>query len=205
MDDAERRAAFQAALNNEYFVLQSARGSTVAESGTRASLYVLSLSSTLVAIGFVARSGSAVGPFLAVVLPTLFVLGLFTVVRLVDTGVDNLRCLRSMARIRRYYADLAPEGSQLFSVDKAVASTAVRRRRVAGASTIATMIAVVNAVVGSTAVALLVAHVRGGFDRGLGLPVGVGASVGVILVGAFLLYQDRRYNSLAPIAPEEDV
>jgi hypothetical protein len=86
-----------------------------------------------------------------------------------------------------------------------VASTAVRRRRVAGASTIATMIAVVNAVVGSTAVALLVAHVRGGFDRGLGLPVGVGAAVGVILVGAFLLYQDRRYNSLAPIAPEEDV
>ena len=39
------QAVFEAALNNEYFVLQAARGSTIAESGTRATLYVLSLSS----------------------------------------------------------------------------------------------------------------------------------------------------------------
>jgi hypothetical protein len=201
MEDAERRAAFEAALNNEYFVLQSGRGSTVAESGTRASLYVLSLSSTLVAIGFVAQSSVALGPFLAVVLPTLFVLGLFTVVRLVDTGVENRRCLRSMARIRGHYAGLAPEAPRFFAVDEA--TTAARRGRLAGGSTIATMIAVVNTVVGSTAVALLVAHLRGGFDRDFGLPVGVGAGVGLVLVVAVLVYQDRRYQALGPAATDD--
>ena len=111
----ERRDAFEAALNNHYFILQSSRGNAVAESGTRASLYVMSLSSALVAIGFVVQSRSALGPFLSVVLPTLFVLGLFTIVRLVDTGVENRDCLQAMERIRRYYAELAPEAPSSFS------------------------------------------------------------------------------------------
>ena len=45
MDDAERRAAFLAALNNHYFVLQSAASNTITESAARASLYLVSLSS----------------------------------------------------------------------------------------------------------------------------------------------------------------
>jgi hypothetical protein len=207
-EHVERRAAFEAALNNQYFVLQSSRGNTVAESGTRASLYVMALSSTLVAIGFVAQSHAALGPFLAVVLPTLFVLGLFTVVRLVDTGVENLSCLRAMARIRRHYAVLAPAAPQFFgggpdAGGSALAAVAASRGKRVGLFTIASMIAAVNAVVGGTGITLLVAHLRGGFGQGFILPLAVGVLVGLALMAAFLVYQDWRYVALASTPWEE--
>jgi len=200
---AERRAAFEAALNNHYFVLQSSRGNTVAESGTRASLYVMALSSTLVAIGFVAQSHAALGPFLAVVLPTLFVLGMFTVVRLVDTGVENLSCIGAMASIRRHYAGLVPEAVPFFSDTphagaSASATVAFRRGKRVGLFTIASMIAVVNAVVGGTGITLVVAYLHGGFSQGFALPIAVGVVAGLSLTGMFLVYQDRRYAALAP-------
>jgi hypothetical protein len=206
---AEGRAAFEAALNNQYFVLQSSRGNTVAESGTRASLYVMALSSTLVAIGFVAQSRSALGPFLAVVLPTLFVLGLFTLVRLVDTGVENLSCIRSMERIRRHYAELAPEAALFFgdtpdAGGSALAAAAARRGKRIGLFTIGSMIAVVNSMVGGTGIALLVASLRGGFGQGFALPVTVGALAGLALVAAFLVYQDRRYHALVATPTAKD-
>jgi hypothetical protein len=205
MDDSEGRDAFRAALNNHYFVLQSAASSTISESGTRASLYVLALSSTLVAVGFVSQARSALGPFLAVVLPTLFILGLFTVVRLVDTGVENVTYLRSMARVRRYYAGLAPEaqaffGSEQNDVGEALTFLAVGTRRSAWLYTIATMIAVVNSTVAGAGATLLVAHLAGGPERALGLELGCGVAVGLLLVAAFLVYQDRRYRVLAETA-----
>jgi hypothetical protein len=48
--------AFLTALTTEHFVLQTAAGATVSEAATRASLYLLSLSSSLVAMGFAAHS-----------------------------------------------------------------------------------------------------------------------------------------------------
>jgi uncharacterized membrane protein (GlpM family) len=203
----ERRAAFEAALNNHYFILQSSRGNTVTESGTRASLYVMSLSSALVAIGFVAQSPSALGPFLTVVLPTLFVLGLFTIVRLVDTGVENRDCLQAMERIRRYYAGLVPEAPQFFHYRSNVSSSvsalvAIRRGKRVGLFTIASMIAVLNSVVGSTGIALLVAWLQGGFSRGFILPIAVGTLVGLALIAIFLVYQDRRYAALTLTSEE---
>jgi hypothetical protein len=166
----ERRAALEAALNNQYCVLQSTRGNTITESGTRASLYVLSLSSTLVAIGFVAQSPSLLGPFLAVTLPTLVVLGLFTRVQLVDTGVENLNCVRSMEQIRCHYAKLAPEAPQFCGGPGAnvppLAALAVRRGKRVGLFSSATMIAVVTSVVGGTVMTLLVAYLRGGCSQG---------------------------------------
>jgi hypothetical protein len=198
-EHAEQRAAFEAAPNNEYFVLQSRRGITVAESGTRASLYVIALSSALVAIGFVAQSPSALGPFPAVVLPTLFVLGLFTVVRLVDTGVENRSRLHAMERIRRHYAELVPEAPRFFGggpdyAGEALGSIAVRRGRRSGLFTIASMIAVVNNVIAGAGITLLVAHLRGGFGQGFILPIAIGVLVGLVLTAAFLVYQDRRYE-----------
>ncbi|MGH9031772.1 MAG: hypothetical protein ACRDZV_06540, partial [Acidimicrobiia bacterium] len=179
MEESDRESAFQAALGNEYFVLQSAASTTVSESGTRASLYAFSLSSALVAVGFVSQTERAFGPFLAVVLPTLFVLGVFTTVRLVDTGVQNVSYLRAMARIRRYWAELVPDAPAFFGtggddLHAALASLAVSYGPVAELFTIASMIATVNSVVGGTGVALLVSHVRGGSDPGLAFPVGLG-------------------------------
>lgn len=203
MDDTERSAAFRAALDNHYFVLQSAAGITTSESGNRASLYVMALSSTLVAIGFVAQSRPLLGPFVAVVLPTLFVLGLFTVVRLVDTGVQNVIYLRDMAKIRRHYADLVPEAGDFFGTDRddlrtALATLAVGRGSRPELFTVASMIAVIDSVVGGAGVALLLGYLGSGMDRPPGLWVAFGVLAGVALYVAFLLYQHRRYQFLVP-------
>jgi hypothetical protein len=68
-------------LTTEHFTLQGARGSTVSESSARAALYVGAVSSALIALGFIAQAselGTAFDAFALVVLPTLYVLGIFT-------------------------------------------------------------------------------------------------------------------------------
>jgi hypothetical protein len=87
MNEKEPSAAFISALTTEHYVLQSAISANTSEVGTRASLYLFSLSSSLVALGFTSRSPDLFGPFVAIVLPALFILGLFTAVRLVDSNL----------------------------------------------------------------------------------------------------------------------
>ena len=90
MDDKERLSAFMSAMTIEHLVLQSAIGVTISEAGSRASIYVFALSSSLVAMGFVAQSPDALVPFVATVLPALFVLGIFTILRMVDIAAENM-------------------------------------------------------------------------------------------------------------------
>jgi len=52
MDDQRGDGGLLSAVTTEHFVLQSANGSTYAEASARSSLYVMALSSTLVAMGF---------------------------------------------------------------------------------------------------------------------------------------------------------
>ena len=79
------------ALTTEHFTLQGARSQTASESASRASLYILSVSSTLVALGFIGQAsqiGDAFDAFALTVLPTLYVLGVFTFVRVVECGAQ---------------------------------------------------------------------------------------------------------------------
>ena len=76
MNEKEPSSAFISALTTEHYVLQSAISGNTSEVGTRASLYLFSLSSSLVALGFASRSPELFGPFVAIVLPALFILGL---------------------------------------------------------------------------------------------------------------------------------
>jgi hypothetical protein len=97
-------------LTTEHFTLQGARASTVSESSARAALFVGAVSSTLVALGFIAQAselGSAFDTFVLVVLPTLYVLGLFTFVRLVTSSTEDLLYGRAINRIRNNYQEVA--------------------------------------------------------------------------------------------------
>ena len=76
MDEATRQSALMSALTTEHFVLQTATSSTISEASARSSLYVFSLSSSLVAMGFMAESREVFIPFVASVLPALFLLGI---------------------------------------------------------------------------------------------------------------------------------
>jgi len=70
---SDRSSAFFSALLTEQFVQQSVRGVTVSESSSRASLYMFTLSSALIAYGFLADTDVAAA-YLGVVLPIVFLL-----------------------------------------------------------------------------------------------------------------------------------
>jgi hypothetical protein len=208
MDDKERQAAFMTALTTEHFVLQTAASATVSEAAARASLYVLSLSSSLVAMGFASQSRVAFLAFAGAVLPALFLLGLFTVYRLVDTGIENQQYLAGIARIRGYYRSLTPEAAEYFSAESGrwpEAHTAPPLRYgplVAFLTTAASMIAFINSMVGGAGVALLVSHVL--IHDPIALAVGLGAATTLALMVAFLIFQRWRYSVSAPQAAPPD-
>src|SRR4029434_7336798 len=112
MDENSERSALLSALTTEHFVLQTANNSTYSEASARSTLYVMALSSALVTMGFVASSTDLLVPFAAISLPAVFLLGIFTVVRLVESALESMQCLTGIARIRGYYRTLGPEAAR---------------------------------------------------------------------------------------------
>jgi hypothetical protein len=101
-------------LTTEHFVLQTARGGTIGESNGRAAIYLGTVSSGLIALGFAAGDNHRFALFAGTILPAVLILGWFTFVRLVQTGVESLRYLTRIQRIRRWYAAQVPEGWRWF-------------------------------------------------------------------------------------------
>jgi hypothetical protein len=207
MDEKERQSAFMSALVTEHFVLQTAASATITEAGSRASLYVFSLSSSLVAMGFASRSREVFMPFVATVLPALFLLGVFTVIRLVDTSLEYMQFLAGIARIRGYYRTLTPDAAAYFAADggrwpEARSTPALRLGPlIAFISTNASMVAFINSVVAGTGVTLLAGDLLAGKQTRLALSLGVG--VAVVLMAAFLAYQRWRFSTFEPAAAAE--
>lgn len=204
MSDAER-ARFMTALTTEHFVLQTAASTTVSEASARASLYLMTLSSSLVAIGFTSGT-DAFAPLISTVIPLIVVLGIFAIVRLVDTGVENLRMQIGIARIRSFYRTLSPDAPSYFpgntkheaddvqtSNDAKRSPRTDRTRRpwmgIKGLFTMASMIAVPNSIVAGAGVMRLSSK-----------PVGFvsGTIVAVVALATFYWYQNLRYQRLRP-------
>lgn len=109
MDERPAQSGFLSALATEHFVLQTAASSTISEAAARSSLYVFSLSSALVALGFTAQSPAVFLWFAAAVLPAVFLIGVFSVVRLVDTALENMQYLAGIACIEATTARSLPK------------------------------------------------------------------------------------------------
>jgi len=185
--DEKAPPEFMSALVTEHFVLQSTSSSTISESGSRVSIYLSALSSGLVAIGFASSTPHALASLAFTVLPTVFVLGLFTIVRLIDTSVANIISQRRMEKIRAYYAALAPLAPPYFEADDSIAGNkGVRYSRWSFLFTMASMVIVVNSVLGGAAVALV-------FDLGVKVPVAVASAIGVV-AGLIFLVLALRYE-----------
>lgn len=199
MNEKEPPSAFISALTTEHFVLQGALSANTSEVGTRASLYLFSLSSVLVALGFASRSPELFVPFVAIVLPALFILGLFTAVRLVDSNLEGILFLNEIARIRQYYRRLGPEAAEYFSPGSGrwpenQAWPALKGGPFVGfLTTTASMVAFLNSIVAGVGVAMLV----GGPLREKQTAVAslIGAGVALVLMALFFVYQKRRYDS----------
>jgi hypothetical protein len=145
--------------------------------------------------------------FAAAILPALFVLALFTTVRLVDTGIENQQFLRGIARIRGYYRTLTPEARVYFSVGRGrwpeaqVAPPLWSGPLVAFLTTAASMIAFLNT--SSPARVSRCLRTAGRHDQ-IRLTVGLGVMATVILMAVFLAYQRRRYRDAEAAAPREE-
>lgn len=182
--------ALNGAAGTELFVLQSIASSTISEAGTRSTIYLSTLSSGLVAIGFAGGSPALLGTLIFTLFPTIFMLGWFTVVRLVDNSVENITVRRRMARIREYFVGLHPSGPDLIALDNArTGELGVRYARSSFLFTMASMIGAVNAVLGGALVAL--ALIIGGGARPLPAQI-AGVAAGVALLAATLTYERRR-------------
>jgi hypothetical protein len=191
MDDKERRSALTSALSTEHYVAQAAASGTISEASARASLYAYSLSSGLVAIGFASQSHDLFRPLAAGILAIVFVLGLFTIIRLVETSIENQRALRTIARIRKYYRTLTPEAAELFSAENGrwpERPPSPPSTFVAFLTTAASMIAFTNGIIAGGSVTLLawdaIPH---------GLTLGLGVTTGMAWMAVFVAYQRRRH------------
>jgi len=185
------------AMTTEHFVLQTANSSTYAEASARSSLYVMALSSSLVAIGILSSSSQFALLFTAVILPSVFVLGLFTVARLVETSLESMHYLTGIARIRAYYRTLGPEAARHFAIESGrwleIASLAMRHgSAITFIKTTASMIAVTNNVVAGAGMALLT-HVFWPTASTTICAIG-GAVTAMVLTLAFYAYQRWRFN-----------
>lgn len=198
MDEEARQRILMSALTTEHFVLQTAASSLNIEASARSSLYMLALSSTLVAIGFTAKSQDIFIPFVASVLPAIFILGIFTVMRLVDGSLEYMQHLKCIARIRGQYRLLGPEAASFFSADGGrwpeTQSIPILRLgpAIAYLSTVASMIAFVNNVVAGVGVYMLVRWVGDPrYDR---LAAIAGVLSVALLTAIFFIYQQWRYR-----------
>ena len=159
-EDPDRQQLLTA-LTTEHFTLQSARSQTASESVSRASLYILAVSSTLVVLGFIgpaSQTGSTFDVFALTVLPTLYVLGVFTFVRVVECGAEDFRYGVAINRIRNYYKQIAGDQAKLFLLSGhddgrgVFENAAVPSEKRKQFFTFATVVAVVNSVVGGSAI-----------------------------------------------------
>ena len=205
-NDEQVNQAFMTALVTEHFVLQSAAGVTVTEASGRASLYLTALSSSLIAMGFAAQAPGAFVPFAAVVMPTIVVMGVFTIVRLIDTGVQNLIFQAGIARIRGYYRTIRPESAAYFSpwggprqteAAQAMAAIGVKRGPLVGFSTTASMIATINSIVTGAGVTLGCIWAMGR-DRIL-VAVIVGLATVILSMAVFYRYQNHRFQDFREV------
>jgi len=116
LDDATRASALQF-MTTEHFTLQTARSATIADASSRASLFISTVSSALVALAFIGQIsgiGAAFYAFSFVLLPALCFLGIVTFIRTLELAIEDMIYARGIGRIRRFYLELAPQTRDYF-------------------------------------------------------------------------------------------
>jgi hypothetical protein len=98
-------------LITEHSNLQVTRSSTIFEANGRTTLFLGTVSSSIVALAFIGQMsemGQAFFTFALILLPSLIFLGLVTFIRVNQTGIEDMIAARGINRIRHYYTEVAP-------------------------------------------------------------------------------------------------
>jgi hypothetical protein len=199
-DEASDQAVLTT-LTTEHFTLAGARSQTVSEAGTRSALYLGTLSSALISLGFVgqvSQAGELFRVFVLIVLPTVYLLGLFTHMRLVESSIEDVLYGRAINRIRHYYLELAGERGRYFLMSGYDDVPGVMGNMGLGVTpsrwqlyfTASAAIAVVNSVVGGTAVGFAVGIA---FEPPLGVSVAAGAAFAIAPIAVLMRISRARH------------
>jgi hypothetical protein len=198
--DAEPRPAAVTMITTEHFTLQGARSTTTAESVGRATMFLSSISGSLVALGLIATAthvGTAFYAFGLILLPTLAFIGLVTFERTLQSGIEDHGYARRIARLRGYYFDVAPELTPYLlsvPVPERLEVQGLQAGRGQGFRTVAGMVAVVTAVLAGSAVGLLVGVLSG---HSLVAALVAGAVTGIAMLVAMMRYQQAAWRRAA--------
>jgi hypothetical protein len=188
-------------MTTEHFALQGSRGMTISESNGRAGLFLSSLSSALVALGFAATAssfGQSFSVFALLILPPIAFLGFVTFQRTVQSGVDDEMYSRGINRIRRFYLEMVPElGPYLIPPAPEGGITAVvihgkRAQHWQSFLTIASVVGVMNSVVIGGIVGIAVDLLA---EPDLPVTLAIGVVVALITATFHASYQSRQWRS----------
>jgi hypothetical protein len=205
-DPLARQLALSA-LTTEQFNLQTARMGTIAEANGRSTLYLGALSSTVIALALVGQAsqlGDAFYLFALALLPPVFLLGVFSFLRLVQTSIEDMVYAVGTFRIRQYFLGLDPAAVPFFPPTDPWGMTKLERIGVVATGplqmllTAASMVGCINAIVGGVTMALALRWL-------LEVAVPVAAATGVLVaLGLAALcfgYQVRRFRRTAAVVP----
>ena len=206
-DPLARQLALSA-LTTEQFNLQSARMGTIAEANGRSTLYLGTLSSAVIAIAFVGQAnqlGDSFYLFALLLLPPVFLLGVFSYLRLVQTSIEDMVYALGSFRIRQYFLGLDPAAGPFFPPTDPQGMTKLERMGVVATGplqlllTAASMVGSINAIVGGVTVALAV---RSLLAASVAVAAVTGAVVALGLAALCFGYQVRRFRRAAAVVPE---
>ena len=144
-------------------------------------------------------------------LPTLYLLGVFTFVRVVECSAEDYRYGVAINRIRNYYKRIAHDEARLFLLSGhddgagVFSNAAVPTEGRTQFLSFASVVAIINSVVGGSAIAIAVGAVA---DGPLGVAAAVGGAVGLVSLVLLLRYAERllrlRAGSTESIFPSPD-
>ncbi|MEI9414238.1 hypothetical protein [Mesorhizobium sp. Cs1321R2N1] len=191
-------------MTTEHFVLQTARAATIQEASQRANLFLTTVSSAAIALGFVAQVTRMGGPFVLfslILLPCLYFLGLVTFVRAVQVAIEDMVHARGMARIRHYYVEHAPVMEYYLIHSTHDDQSAVRVDKGLRSSpwqffvTAAGMVSVISSAIAGVFSSVVVTSV-------IGPAIPLSVIVGLLIFGASILLL-RRYHLQSWAAAEQ--
>ena len=204
--DVRDGSALLTVLTTEHFTLQGSRSGTITESLGRTTIYLGSLSASLVALALVFRGGTAMDDFrlfALVVLPALVFLGTVTFVRVVETGIEDAIYGLAINRIRHFYLELAGDDARYFllggndDIEGGLANMGLSPSPWRPFFSIASVIAVINSMVaGALAGITLDVFV----PRTLAVLAGVVLAAGALTIH-FRLGNGRFVRAMANITP----
>jgi uncharacterized membrane protein len=189
-------------LSTEHWSLLATRSLAWSESFSRASWFLTVVSASVVALALVADStefGLGFRFFALLLLPLLVVIGVATVVRLVQLNSQDVELVIGMNRLRRGYLDLAPEmegyfitghGEDVAGIMRTYGARRTRIPLIQYMSSIALLVSVIVAVLAG-ALAGLIAD---SFDVAVEVAVVVGIVAGIAALAALVLGVVRHVN-----------